>query len=406
MLDQGRGILLVPVRKQCPWFWTLGEVALDWWDLDPSVPLYGNTDGLILQQSPHWTTRVVLFDAQGMDERQPPEGKEWGCTDESAAGEMDGCDQMCSGCRVSHSSHRILCPPSSMWEARLRVLRQDTAAHSLLSERSLRAVVEGDHIDPRCVLYRKMLEGEFSNVVQFAKNILINVDHSKRVDAGIARINLKQGAVPQRVGPYRTVGVRDAAFDEVISKCFERGMLEESLLSWAAMPFCVPKPGGKWPLVIDYRYLSSQIADEAFQLPVLRTFFWSSPRTAFGPSSIGKMGFTESFWSLIAGLFTAFVTPWGFFQWTVLPMGLKLAPQAYEGIVQLCLEETSVKPYIDDVLRGTPDTEVNPDPDAPVGDGCIGQHYEDLCHILTCLLDGQLSIKPSKVFLFLQCVCF
>ena len=53
VLDQGRGILLVPVRKQCPWFWTLGEVALDWWDLNPSVPLYRNTDGLILQQSPH-----------------------------------------------------------------------------------------------------------------------------------------------------------------------------------------------------------------------------------------------------------------------------------------------------------------------------------------------------------------
>ena len=39
VLDQGRGILLVPVGKQCPWFWTSREVALDWWDLDLSVPL-------------------------------------------------------------------------------------------------------------------------------------------------------------------------------------------------------------------------------------------------------------------------------------------------------------------------------------------------------------------------------
>ena len=124
VLDKGRGILLVPVRKQCAWFSTLGEVALEWWDLDPSVPLHRNTDGLVLQQSPHWTTRVVLFDAQGMDLRQPPEGKDWGCKDESAAGETDECHQMCSGRRVCHFRHRVLSPPSSLREARLRVLRQ------------------------------------------------------------------------------------------------------------------------------------------------------------------------------------------------------------------------------------------------------------------------------------------
>ena len=305
MLNQGRGILLVPVRKQCPWFWTLGEVALDWWDLDPSVPLYRNTDGLILQESPHWTTRVVLFDAQGMDVRQPPEGKDWGCTDESAAGETDGCHQMCSGCRVCHSSERILSPPSSMREARLRVLRQDTAAHSLLSLRSLRAVVEGDCIDPGCVPYRKMLEEKFSTVFEFAKNILTDVDHSKCGEAGIARIKLKQGAVPQRVGPYRTVGVRDAAFRELISNFFERGMFEKSFSSWAARAFCVPKPGGKRQLVMDYRYLNSQIANRAFPLPVIEDLFLEqsvhSPKMPFGPSSIWKTGFTKWFLSLFPG---------------------------------------------------------------------------------------------------------
>ena len=162
----------------------------------------------------------MLFDAQGMDLCQPPQGKEWGCTDESAARETDGCDQICSGCRVCHSSHRVLSPPSSMREARLRVLRQDTAAHPPLSERSLLAVVEGDRIDPRCVPYPKMLEEKFSTVFQFAKNILTDVEHSKRGEAGIARIKLRQGAVPQRVGPYGTVGVPDAAFRELVSKFF------------------------------------------------------------------------------------------------------------------------------------------------------------------------------------------
>ena len=72
---------------------------------------------------------------------------------------------------------------------------------------------------------------------------------------------------------------------------------------------------------------------------------------------------------------TAFALPWGLLQWTVPPIGLKAAPQAYQKMVQLCLEETGLKPCIDDVLRGAPETEDNPDLDAPVTDGCIHQHY-------------------------------
>ena len=80
------------------------------------------------------------------------------------------------------------------------MLRQDTAAHSLLSERSLRAVVEGKRIDPRSVLYRKMLEKKYPLFFSL-RTIPTDVDHAKRGEAGIARMKLKQGAVPQRVGP-------------------------------------------------------------------------------------------------------------------------------------------------------------------------------------------------------------
>ena len=217
------------------------------------------------------------------------------------------------------------------------------------------------------------------------KTILTDVDHSKRGEAGIARIKLKQAAVPQRVGPYGTVGVRDAAFRELISQFFERGMLEKLFSSWAARAFCLPRPGGKWRLVIDYRYLNSQIADEAFPLPVIEDLFLEQSKNAIWCI----FDLEERFHQMVLGPgsrpLTAFVTTWGPSQWTVLPMGLRMAPEAYLRMVQLCLEETGVKPYIDDVLRGTPDTEDNPDLDAPVTDGCIRQHFEDVCHIFNML---------------------
>ena len=59
-------------------------------------------------------------------------------------------------------------------------------------------------------------------------------------------------------------------------------MLKKSFSSQAAIAFCVPKPGGKWRLVIDHRYLNSQIVDEAFPLPVNEDLFFEQFKNAIG----------------------------------------------------------------------------------------------------------------------------
>ena len=71
------------------------------------------------------------------------------------------------------------------------------------------------------------------------------------------------------------------------------------------------------------------------------------------------------------------MTPWGVYEWLVLPMGLKTALAQYQRMVQWCLEQDkriSAKAYIDDVLAGTSGPppivqEVPPDPQNPSG-GC------------------------------------
>ena len=143
-----------------------------------------------------------------------------------------------------------------------------------------------------------------------------------------------------------------------------------------------------------------------FRSRSLRTCFLEQSKNAIWSILDLANGFHKMVMEPESKPLTAFVMPLGLFQWTDLLMGLKTARDAYRRNVQLCLEETRVRPYIDDVLRGTPDTEDNPDLDAPVTIGCICQHYEDFCHILTCLRDGELSIKPSKLFLSLPRVRF
>ena len=61
--------------------------------------------------------------------------------------------------------------------------------------------------------------------------------------------------------------------------------------------------------------------------------------------------------------YTAFVTLWGVCEWLVLPMGLKSSRTAYPRMVAGCWErdgftrDYGTKPYIDDMVHGTQDTE-------------------------------------------------
>ena len=53
---------------------------------------------------------------------------------------------------------------------------------------------------------------------------------------------------------------------------------------------------------------------------------------------------------------TSFVTPWGQFEWTVMPMGIENGPSMFQRMVSHVLKDTRDSDiYIDDCLTGTPE---------------------------------------------------
>ena len=450
--------MLLPVQKDQSWFWQMGEAAVDWWDLDPTIPIYCDDSGIVYKQPAKWTTRVVLFDAMGLrdaksrdkrweDDSGPVgEGEHRHLVCSQACGHCEQCSQtglhqvsgednsdlpeLSSGTSDVEGSHAVL--PSrgrkyrrfarkgkgellrgvqNIKAARLSVLHPESPDFFQLEERSLRSVVESDMQDPRCADYRERLMERFENIFEFPDNIL-EVDPSLRgsPEDSIAVIHLKQGAMPQRVAPYRTVGVRDTAFRELIAKFFKRGMLEQSHSAWAARAFCVPKPGGKWRLVIDYRYLNSQIDGEQYPLPVIDDIFLKQAKNAIWSIFDLEDGFHQMHLAESSRPYTAFVTPWGLYQWTVLPMGLKTAPQAYQRMVCRVLQDFTdahgTKPYIDDVCHGTPDSEDNPEFDVPPTEECLERYFREIWQFFEIMERACLTIKPSKFQLFVRRVRF
>ena len=142
---------------------------------------------------------------------------------------------------------------------------------------------------------------------------------------GVCHIELKPKPEPKAVKPYRCLRIRGTVFKALIEKFRDRGMLraaQEDNPEWVSRAFVVPKPGGKWRLVIDYRHLNSQIKDLQFPLPNIedrlvdegKNVLWS----IFGlEDGFHQMPLTEE-----SKKVTAFMTPWGVLEWEVLPMRL------------------------------------------------------------------------------------
>ena len=66
--EGGKGVIVVPVRKREKWFWSLGEIAVDWWDIPKGESIFSDGKGKMLSQEGHLQYRAVLFDALGIEQ--------------------------------------------------------------------------------------------------------------------------------------------------------------------------------------------------------------------------------------------------------------------------------------------------------------------------------------------------
>ena len=95
-----------------------------------------------------------------------------------------------------------------------------------------------------------------------------------------------------------------------------------------------PKPDvNKWRLVIDYRYLKTCISDHAHPLPVIEDMVARQSGNALWSVFDLEDGFHQMHLVPDSQPLTALVTPWGLYGWTVLLIGLKAAPSAYQRLV-------------------------------------------------------------------------
>ena len=95
---------------------------------------------------------------------------------------------------------------------------------------------------------------------------------------------------------------------------------------------------------------------------------------------------------------TAFVTPWGIYEFTVLPMGVKNGPAMFQRMIMWVLRDLSQAcVYIDDVLIGT---------GYILNTTIISHHYDAVIEVLEAFRKAEITAKGSKVHLFMTMIKF
>ena len=417
MRDNARGVILVPVRQNADWFRALAFIAVDWIDLPSGDPIFEDPRGRPLSTPPGMNFRAVIFDALDI-QREVPEkisgafGQE--PSDDSIIRRLllDYTPRKCSGVIESASPH----PRARELEADLRHRFDDV----------MEKPVYAKDIDPR-------IRGPF----------------------GIAKIELKEGAKPLHKKFFRCSGEREDALKAMIEKFISRGWIVPSKSEWTSQAFVVPKPSSvigqkQWRLVLDYRYLNSQTKDDPFPLPLIEDLITKQSVNRIWSIFDLEDGFHQMHLHPESQEYTAFVTPHGVYQWTVLPMGVKNGPAMFQRMIQWSLRDlTHVLVYIDDILVGTADAKsyaalhrlrertrsvqvvpqeqvasVTPtitpthapqlEEDLPLGgegqdpspEHVLELHFQHVCAVLTAFRKHKLFVKGSKMHLFMEIIKF
>ena len=205
------------------------------------------------------------------------------------------------------------------------------------------------------------------------------------------RINVGT-ANPVRQKPYRLPhAYRDVVKKELLE--MERnGIIEPSTSEWASPIVLVPKKDGSLRLCVDYRRLNSVSETDAYPMPRIDDMI----DRLGGARYLSTLDLSRGYWQVPveqnSRSLTAFTTPFGLYQFAVMPFGLQGAPATFQRMMDSLLKGVRdyAEAYLDDLV---------------IFSNTWEEHCKHLRTILQRLRSAGLTAKPSKCQLGMrQCV--
>ncbi|KAL5489194.1 hypothetical protein EMCRGX_G018260 [Ephydatia muelleri] len=165
-----------------------------------------------------------------------------------------------------------------------------------------------------------------------------------RIETGSAR--------SVRLPPYRIPHAYREKVEMEIQEMLEGGIITPSNSEWSSPVVLVKKKVGSLRLCVDYRRLNSVSESDAYPMPRIDDLIDRLGEARF----ISTLDLTRGYWQVTvaeeARHKTAFATPFGLYEFTVMPFGLQGAPATFQRLMDRIVKgcESFAAAYLDDLI--------------------------------------------------------
>ena len=180
--------------------------------------------------------------------------------------------------------------------------------------------------------------------------------------------------------PHEQISVLKAEID----KLQKAGAVEPSISPFASPVILVRKKDGTMRLCIDYRKLNAITKKDAHPLPRIEDIFDTLSGSKFFSTLDMAMGYHQVEVNPDDREKTAFTTPFGLFQYKVMPFGLATAPATFMRLMTIVFSGmlyNTCLAYLDDII---------------IFGRTFEEHLQRLDLALTRVQGANLKLKPSK----------
>ena len=190
-------------------------------------------------------------------------------------------------------------------------------------------------------------------------------------------------AVPIRFPPYRLAHHSQEVLREEIRTLLDQGIIRPSKSPWAAPIVLVKKKDGTQRMCVDYRKLNKVTVNDPYPLPNIEELIANLGSSRL----ITTLDLTKGYYQVPVTPKhqekTAFVTPYGKYEFVTMPFGLISAPSTFQRLMDEVLDglhEFTVA-YLDDIL---------------IHSQTWDQHMKHLDTVFTKLRKAGLNVKERK----------